>query len=257
MAKGFKHGTSSPLNFRVAAYATEDLLKADTPKENTIGVVTTIPISGWYFAAEQPENMSEGEVWFLVGTSKSVAFNVLKKNNVTIYPMSAKQMVSGALKAVTAKSYQNGEWTEWNRKFYEKGTFFGEYVSVTDYNGTITPNEANVSVKAAATNSSHAYIGFLCDLTSVSKLTLHVDSFVAAGDFGSFCGIFVTKTSTAHMYSLWNGTGTMAVQKVSASISNQDITLDVSGINEEAYVWFGIYGTGKASTASISLFEPV
>lgn len=121
MAKGFKHGTSgkkseNPLNFAVVAYPSEVELNTAIPEDTTIttvGVVTTNPITGWYFIAEQPENMAEGELWFSTAKSSALAFNALKKNNVTVYPVSAKQMVSGTLKEVTAKTYQGGEWVEW------------------------------------------------------------------------------------------------------------------------------------------------
>lgn len=55
----------------------------------------------------------EGMVWILTGTSSTVPFNALKKNNITVYPMSAKQYVNGAWVDKTAKSYKNGEWVEW------------------------------------------------------------------------------------------------------------------------------------------------
>lgn len=101
-------GGGGGLNFKVVP----GLTQPGTAVENTIWVKTD-KIGAWYFSATQPEGMQEWDVWFLVGTSSPAEFNALKKNNVTVYPLSAKQMVSGALKDVTAKSYQNGEWVEW------------------------------------------------------------------------------------------------------------------------------------------------
>lgn len=101
-------GGGTALNFRVVGGTTAP----SNPKENTIWVNTSTPITDWVFSATQPTAAS-GRVWISTGTSSSVEFNALKKNNVMVYPMSAKQMVSGTLKDVTAKSYQGGKWVEW------------------------------------------------------------------------------------------------------------------------------------------------
>ena len=98
MAKGFKHGASgeSPLNFSVKTYPSETELKADTPHENTIGVITTTTISGWVFSATEPTKPEVGMVWFTLGTSSPVAFNALKNDTIQVYPVSAKQYFGGA-----------------------------------------------------------------------------------------------------------------------------------------------------------------
>jgi hypothetical protein len=139
MAKGFKHGVGgikeeSPLNFAVTAYPSEVELNTAIPEDtniNNIGVVTQNPITGWYFASEQPGNMAEGEIFFNVGTSCPVAFNALKENNITVYPLSARQFVSGALVDVTAKSYQGGAWVEWIQSKYLFKSGSGEAVPFT------------------------------------------------------------------------------------------------------------------------------
>lgn len=120
MGHGFKHGASggvakevNPLNFTVIAYPSEVELNTATADGYTIGVVTTNPIKGWCFTVEQPENMAEGEIWFSTGISSNVAFNALKENAIMVYPISAKQMVSGTLVDVTAKSWQDGAWVDW------------------------------------------------------------------------------------------------------------------------------------------------
>ena len=59
------------------------------------------------------EGTPEGMVWFYTGASSTVKFNALKKNNITVYPLVAKQYVSGAWVDKTAKSYQNGAWVDW------------------------------------------------------------------------------------------------------------------------------------------------
>lgn len=118
MAKGFKAGAGggAALNFKVVGNP-----QPEAPSENTIWVNTDVPIGAWYFNATQPENLNEGDVWFLTSTSSPAEFNALKKNGIQVYPMSAKQYVGGALVDVEAKSYQGGEWVDWVTYLYNKG----------------------------------------------------------------------------------------------------------------------------------------
>lgn len=118
------------LNLKVVAYATEDLLTADTPTENTIGIVTTTPIPAWYFSAEQPENMVEGDVWMKTDAESPVSFNAVKKNNITVYPFEAMQL-NEELEKVPAFCYLAGKWVElwkWNGELYKEGK---EYEDIT------------------------------------------------------------------------------------------------------------------------------
>lgn len=116
-------GGGAALNFDVKQYTTESQLSAAKPKENTIGVITTTAITNWHFAAEQPGNMVNGDVWFHTGTSSTVAFNALKKNNVTVYPLGLKQYVNGALVDVSGKIYQAGIWKDFETVLYDSGRF--------------------------------------------------------------------------------------------------------------------------------------
>ena len=108
MAKGFKHGAGggTSLNFKVVGNP-----KPETAAESTIWIDTD-SITSWIFSATEPENPAEGMVWISTGATSAVAFNALKKNGIVVYPMSAKQYVSGAWVDKTAKSYKNGEWVE-------------------------------------------------------------------------------------------------------------------------------------------------
>ena len=113
MGKGYKHGGSgggNPLNFTVKTYPSETELKADTPKENTIGVITTTTMTSWVFSATEPTEPGVGMVWISIGTSSAAEFNALKKNVLQVYPQSAKQYVGSKWEDKTYFTYQNGEW---------------------------------------------------------------------------------------------------------------------------------------------------
>lgn len=100
--------------------------------ENTIWVNTDTEITSWVFSPDEPENPSDGIIWFFVGTSlTAVAFNALKENNIQIYPKSAKQYVNGAWVNKTAKIYQNGAWKDWAKYIFRSGE--GPLVSIVQY----------------------------------------------------------------------------------------------------------------------------
>lgn len=96
------------LNFKVIDGTTEP----SNPKENMIWVNTDQEITSYIFSATEPESPIEGMVCFLIDTSSTVEFNALKKNGIQVYPISAKQYVSGAWVDATVKIYQDGEWVE-------------------------------------------------------------------------------------------------------------------------------------------------
>ena len=82
---GFGGGGGAALNFDVKAYDTEEALLAATPKENTIGIITTTPITSWIFSATEPKIPTDGDdglVWFHIGTTSPVSFNALKKTTL-------------------------------------------------------------------------------------------------------------------------------------------------------------------------------
>lgn len=132
-----KGGTTEPLTFPAGMEAAVSQISAgdawnfevvgnpqpSNPRQNTIWVDAE-NITGYYFSVEQPENMQPGEVWFLTGKASTVAFNAAKNGYIMLYPISAKQMVGGALVDVTAKSWQNGAWVEWIEYLFRDGNQF-------------------------------------------------------------------------------------------------------------------------------------
>lgn len=96
------------LNFKVVGGDTAP----GNPEENTIWINTSTPITSWEFSATQPI-ASSGKVWICVGTASSVEFNMLNENAAKMYPLYAKQYISGAWVDKVAKSWQNSKWVDW------------------------------------------------------------------------------------------------------------------------------------------------
>lgn len=110
---GFGGAGGTSLNFAVKAYPSEAELLAVVPKENTIGIITTTPITSWILSATEPSPASDGMVWISIGASSQFEFNALKENALHVYPISAKQFVGDDWLERTAMIYQNERWLAW------------------------------------------------------------------------------------------------------------------------------------------------
>ena len=113
----YGNGGGSDLNFKVVGGTSQPV----NPKENTIWVNTDLEITSWAFSATEPGSPVEGMVWIATGASSNADFNAIKKNCVQVYPISAKQYISGSWVSKTATSYQSGSWVDWTVFLYNGG----------------------------------------------------------------------------------------------------------------------------------------
>lgn len=244
MAKGFKHGVGggAPLNFKVVGNP-----QPSNPSENTIWLNTDVDITGWYFTSTQPEDMKQGEVWFFTGTSSVVAFSATKKNPVMVCPLSAKQYVDGALVAVTAKSYQSGEWVDWC-VYLLNGSDFCEDITGgwsvnSDITGfTVTPSQIT-SDGLVLTSGSGARMGRvqtkkIIDLTEANTLKFDIDVYTK---FNKGMRVFASQ----------NPTGKVQLFEAETQFSSSGtISLDVSNLGAGFYVGVCVYNESANPNAN-------
>lgn len=155
MAKGLKHGAGggASLNFKVVGGTAAPA----SPKENTVWVNTSTAITGWAFCMEEPETPAEGMVWLFTGAAAAAPFNALKKNNITVYPISAKQYISGAWEERGAKSYQSGAWADWwNGHLYEYGNLHERVTGGWTKDGYKA--KGYTTINPPQFNSNHIYV---------------------------------------------------------------------------------------------------
>ena len=238
-------GGGGGLNFKVVGGTTEP----SNPKENTIWVNTDTEITGWVFSTSEPQNPEEGMVWIATGTASTVSFNALKKNGVMVYPLAAKQYISGTWTSKTAKSYQGGAWVEWLTKLYSYGETFsdvtGGWKGVKDSGG------------AFAINSDHLYIGYSggtkrdaamytvnkIDTTGYSKLMVDVDITATLSGYGFSIGLYTSNTSYSNSFTAKTKLDTKGRVTMSLDLSSYQgsyyikLQADVSKANVYE-VWF-------------------
>ena len=225
-------GGSGGLNFKIVSYATKSELLADTPKENTIGVITSIPIKGYHFGTEEPSPAAAGMVWITTGTSSAVEFNSLKKNAIQVYPLSAKQQDGSAWVDVTALSYQGGEWVEWfDGTVYDNGKFAPGFSYVTKAGNTESWVDASTDAYLAATGRfGFIYLTPKIDMTPYTTLTMKVKN-------GSRVGVSSDGTESG-----------LIAQKSAGATKETEYTVDITDVNEEAYITFTRYASSGTAT---------
>ena len=212
--------------------------------ENTIWVNTGTAITGYVFSATQPESPEAGMVWFAVSDSSSASFSATKQNPVMVYPICAKQYVSGAWVDREAQIHQGGGWTDLavDVCLYNTGdecnTITGGWSQTS--NGGNKPmslskggSYLNITASWSGNYTSHSTISTAktVDVSKHTKLNVLYDFSASAGTFVGAgtpfqdlnIGLGTSNTSLSSYVSATRGT-------------NQRLTLDISAQNGSFYV---------------------
>lgn len=226
-----------PLNFEITGNP-----QPVQPKENTIWVDTGTEITGWIFSAAQPEGQ-EGLLWIKTAAFSSARFNALKKNTLTVYPLSARQYNSGTWEKVTAKIWQNGAWVEWipeNALYYhgdecvpvsggwqargwKNGSNYGEIIPIIvnrDDHMEITVPSGNVVSGAVEIKKDQ-------DFTNISGIT--IDFEVELHDYLPF--LMVIDRNATYMGSSVRVINVVGDRVNNGTFTRRTVTLDTSGLS--------------------------
>ena len=254
---GTVEGGGGGLNFKVVPGMTQP----GTATEYTIWVKTE-RINNYYFSATQPENMADYDVWITTGTSSPVAFNALKKNGIQVYPLSAKQYISGALVNVTAKSWQGGEWVDWIPEgylYYEgnqcvafTGGWSTDGVSITS-SDVVVPAILNddhilIGQTTAASKNSYALVFTNNKVAIVSEAkTLYVDVTAIALPSGGEFNVTLQNTKVHNQSVVL----TKAI-KVQKNVRTT-VPIDISGVSAECYISITAWYTSGSGYKAVKI----
>lgn len=251
--EGFGSGGAS-LNFKVVGGLTQP---ADQRKIS-IWVITDQKITSWIFSAEAPAEPAEGNVWFTTGTSSQVAFDALKKNSIMVYPISAKQYVSGAWVNVTAKSYHDGKWVDWIVYLYNSGDscvdLTGGYTAVAMSWSSSTPNK---NAPTVTNNDDHMLISQI----SGAGGAVYTEKKIELSGFKTlyFDGMISCNTNNLERanLSIWSDIGTYKETNRVAMMKADNLegvkTLDISSLTGEYHIGFYLYNAGGDTTSEVKL----
>lgn len=228
-------GGGAALNFKVMGGTAEP----SNPAENTIWIDTDAKITGWLFSSHQPENPAEGMVWIATGSASNAEFNALKKNNITVYPMSAKQYVNGAWVNKTAKSYQNGAWVDWALVLASNSTMLvipTRFVREGSSNVSLSGNKITWGSGDSACGYEFADV----DVTDRNRI---------------YAKVSYTRGSSVGHFKLEVGSAYVNIGSDDTSENNVDLTLDVTNIIGKVDVQFYVQGGSGKGVCTLTIHE--
>ena len=171
-----------------------------TATQNTIWVNTDTEITDYTLSGAEPTSPVEGMVWITIGASGSIKMaSPVGGDWITVYPLSAKQYISGAWVGKAAESYQNGEWVEWIRYLYNKGDectditggWRFDFTPGSQYwsKGTGTKNANSITLSGSNRQELAAVTTKKVDVTNISTLFVEVDNFTFSGSGTNYNGV--------------------------------------------------------------------
>ncbi len=234
------------LNFDIVAYATEEELLAGTPAENTIGVITDTPITGYKFSATEPENMVDGEVWIKTGDDSSFTFDIVE--GAKMYPILSKQCINGVLIDVIAMIYQDDVWMELAIYLFNHGKQSYKWQARAWAASNYTPVAPTVSVNSDGSvtltvgKASSGYNSGVYEMVEDFDLT-NVDTLVVKGaNIYGGVAIYIVDRNSQH----WAYPNSIA----SGSFNNDECLVDTSQITGSYDILIGLFA-GTDSAASV------
>lgn len=235
----FSGGGGTALNFKVVGNP-----QPENPSVNTLWVDTDVAITGWTFDAAAPESPAEGTVWFPVGTDGPVAFNALKKNSIMVYPLSAKQYVSGVWTSVPVQICQDSEWTSlWSGELYDAGNQYedvtgGWVVGEGDATATIDDTGITLSTTSNSANRIHVETANAVDLSNHATLYALVN--VSSISLGSGINSARVRLGYAASSGANLANSSTKVEKQVTATGEVTLQLDISEATGEFYIVVGI-----------------
>ena len=246
------------LNFDIKRYSSEEEMLADTPMENTIGVISDVEITGYRFSSTEPENMNEGEVWIKTGDDSIIAFDMIE--GITIYPLSVKQNINNIWENKIAYTYHNETWIEWitylfnysrqsynwiSKGWYHSGTS-QSLVSPT----TVVNSDGSVTLSMSVSNGTTPTGGYEItediDFTNIDTLKIEYD-ILQTGNSRSMDIVIIKRNSTYY------ANDAAIIKSISSSVvSNAVAEIDTSELSGMFSVAVCLYINGSKTSGTIS-----
>ena len=251
-------GSGSELSFEVVGGTTQP----ENPKENTIWVNTDTEISEYSFNATEPKEPTEGMVWILTITSSVISFNVIKQNNITIYPVSAKQYINGTWVAMDVKIYQNNIWADFATYLYNAGDectdLTGGWIVISKRNSSgnsgqskapsLTRGSDTLTMTGVTDSGGMIYTQNKIAISSRKRLTLDANVITSTTDSNQMALRILSDIGTYH-----NSNEVARIIFTNANAKDGLFDLDVSGLNGEYYVAFTFHGSNSKQIIMRSL----
>ena len=220
----------------------------ENPAENMIWVQTEdTNIDKVHISSGMPIGYSDKDIWIYNCTYSNVAFDAIKIGNDsmnTVYPISAKQYISGEWVAKTAKIYQGGEWIQFSSdRYYLFKSGEGALVSLKTYRETkakVSVTTDNISTSASSNGNCYASIRTESKI-NLSDYTKMCITYTA--DTPEWDGNIAFVTSTAFTSGDSQSANFIATAPIGETTFATTAIVDLLTISESLYCGFYYCGT--------------
>lgn len=247
MAIGKTNAAGSFLNISVKRYDSEELLKAATPRFNTVGVISNHEITSFVAKNSAPSDPDDGMFWLLVSGTSVTEVNLQKKNAIYIYPVNGFQYISGQWENVPTMIYQN-EWIGlWDGKIYWDGKDYKEFTGgiIADNGLQYTENEKSFTVRTVGhSNYLKAHVDNV-DLTTYDTMKINITN--VAFNYANNAG-----NTTAHLQVIQNGSVVKSVPDFHTT-GAKEYSIDVSDVKGKADLCISLFCYYANSSVYISV----
>lgn len=234
----------------------------------TFGLETTVEFKR---VEETADASSEGFVWIHTNTNSIAKFNALKKNDLEVYPVEAKQCVDGRWKNLDCYTYRNGSWKQWAPYgalyWYGdlcEGETGGDWTPVNVKPNSETSSEYDlptvtyetdhmlINWKIAGWGGGAAKIAEFQDLTDVSLLQLEFEAELLQNPAQLYMSVY-SKESVYHSDSVATVQLIHKDNGAPQTISRRTVTLDVSSLTGNHGIRFYGWDSWSKTNSIINL----
>lgn len=228
--------------------------RPETPRNNTIWVETSSPITGWELGYKRPEAPAEGNVFIFANGATSVADMEISgltgraaKQIVKVTPSYAYQYISGAWENKAVKLYVNNGWLDTLTTLYDRGAYGAGFTHGWVPNGTEQSGFVQVesSTLSPVTSTSNGTV----DLTGIKTVNIEWSGSATKNpdyDWGSNIELQIISANTQEV---------LFREQHYASYSTGLTTWSVNVSSVNKTVKFKLVATGGAGTGTITLYS--
>lgn len=237
-------GGGTSLNFRLVG----GLTQPTDPEANTIWVKSDADILGYWFGSTEPTDAGEGTVWIPTGTSSGVEFNVLKENGVEVYPLSAKQYISGDWKQADAYIYQEDKWVQFSEIITALYLYTAGNTQDAVTGGWKTLGKGKISTDCLELMFNSDWKGAQLFTQKAIDMSSYKTLNVEVKDYSSTCYFGINNTKPKDLD--WNASGFSNKADCERLIEinrNGTIPLDIAEEKGSFYVWLGMAGQNQSA----------
>lgn len=175
MVGGGSNGGGGSLNFDVKPYSSYSSMMSDTPKNNTIGVVTSA-MNDYVLSSKEPTT-SEGLVWIEVGSFHRIgnaSIQIVENQPVYVEVIRSQIYSGGVWSFIESAIYQNGAWTRLKYMIYDGGI---EYIPFNLSSG-VTKRSSDLYGNA---NGQYGFYTNMIDVTNINYLKMRCRATTSSG----------------------------------------------------------------------------